>query len=163
MRWSESRSSASVATARAESWPNVMSVASRSLSIVLGTPITFRPMPESLLAMVMVPSPPMAISTSSFRLRYVLRTWSDASTILMLVRSPIGKWNGSPLLEVPRIVPPWWMMPETSSGVSSRARPSTSPSKPSMMPMTVELKCAMAGFATLRITAFKPGAIAAAR
>ena len=68
-RWCDSavlcsRSMASVATISAVSCPNVTSVQSMSLSMVLGTPTTGTPSSDSQRAAVSVPSPPIGISTS---------------------------------------------------------------------------------------------------
>ena len=49
---------ASVATATAVLYPKVISVHATSLSIVLGTPITFIPFNDKSLADFCVPSPP---------------------------------------------------------------------------------------------------------
>ena len=63
-RWCDSavlcsRSMASVATISAVSCPNVTSVQSMSLSMVLGTPTTGTSSSDSQCAAVSVPSPPM--------------------------------------------------------------------------------------------------------
>ena len=58
------RSMALVATFTAVSKPKVKSVPARSLSMVLGTPTTFTPLPKSLCATESVSSPPMAIRAS---------------------------------------------------------------------------------------------------
>ncbi|SHS76540.1 Uncharacterised protein [Mycobacteroides abscessus subsp. abscessus] len=58
------RSIASVAMVSAVSNPNVTSVQSISLSMVLGTPTTGTFSSASQLAAVRVPSPPIGISTS---------------------------------------------------------------------------------------------------
>ena len=55
-----SRSSASVAQATAESNPKVITVPSRSLSMVLGTPTSGTPPSKSCWPMLSEPSPPMA-------------------------------------------------------------------------------------------------------
>jgi len=62
-----SRSSASVAHATAESKPKVMTVAWRSLSIVLGTATMGQLASKNCWAMVSVPSPPAAMIPTSPR------------------------------------------------------------------------------------------------
>src|SRR6266581_1359115 len=57
-----SRSSASITTSTAESNPNVVAVASRSLSIVLGTPMQLMPASCSCCAVTREPSPPTIIN-----------------------------------------------------------------------------------------------------
>ena len=63
------RSSASITVATAESKPKVMAVASRSLSIVLGTPMQLMPASWSCCAVAIEPSPPtmMAIDAQRFQ------------------------------------------------------------------------------------------------
>jgi hypothetical protein len=56
----------SVAVRSAVSNPNVISVASRSLSIVFGTPMTGNPASRNLCPIVRVPSPPIRIIASNF-------------------------------------------------------------------------------------------------
>ena len=74
-----SRSTASVATARAESKPKVTSVAPRSLSIVLGTPIIRIPRPERSRAIERLPSPPTTIRTwRPWRWAFLI-AWSERS------------------------------------------------------------------------------------
>ena len=58
------RSSASVAIETAVSKPKVMSVPAMSLSIVFGTPITWRPSSWSASAVRSVPSPPITTTAS---------------------------------------------------------------------------------------------------
>ena len=65
------RSSASTTTCVAESKPKVIAVAFRSLSIVLGTPITGTPSSKNCSAVVSEPSPPTQIRASMPRLRRV--------------------------------------------------------------------------------------------
>ena len=79
VEWSLSMASVAVWTAV---WkPKVTWVASRSLSMVLGTPITFRPFTASSLAMRSDPSPPTAIR-QSMRRRFILAiTSSERSTM----------------------------------------------------------------------------------
>ena len=105
------RSSASITIATAESNPNVIAVASRSLSIVFGTPMQLMPASCSCCAVTIEPSPPITIKVftrSSFKTR---RAFSITSAGTM-VRSPAPtlatKW---PRLVVPMIVPPRAMIP----------------------------------------------------
>src|SRR5208337_2590510 len=58
------RSIASVAITKAVSKPNVTSVASRSLSMVFGTPTMLAPLRKKSRAMCWVPSPPITIMAS---------------------------------------------------------------------------------------------------
>ena len=73
------RSSASVAVATAVRKPKVISVPTRSLSIVFGTPITLTPAAAIGAAHARVPSPPITSSASSRSRRIVVRHWSVTS------------------------------------------------------------------------------------
>ena len=81
------RSSASVAQATAESKPNVMVVAARSLSIVLGTPTMGMPASCICCAMVSEPSPPTATNA----------VMPSASMPRLVASSnSLGSWRTSP-------------------------------------------------------------------
>ena len=84
MRWCVSpvvckRSNASAATETAVLYPNVISVHATSLSIVLGTPITFIPFNEKSLADFCVPSPPKVNIQSNPSFFTFSTHWSDKS------------------------------------------------------------------------------------
>ncbi len=102
-----SRSIASVAICTAVSKPNVTSVPSRSLSIVLGTPTTGTPSWLSRPATPSVSSPPMGMSASMPRRSRPARTAAvpSAPSAYGFVR------------DVPRIVPPRGRIPAVLSGV----------------------------------------------
>src|SRR5579875_912804 len=141
-----SRSIASVAICSAVSKPKVWSVAPRSLSIVLGTPITGTPAAWSLWAAPRVSSPPIAISPSSPRRSSVPRTAPTPSSRLSgLVR------------ELPRIVPPRGRMPRVDSIVSSSPMSSRTPRHPSRKPMKPSSCASIPLRTTARITALRPG------
>jgi len=104
-----SRSIASVAIWTAVSKPNVMSVPPRSLSIVLGTPITGRSCSVCRRAAApRVSSPPIATSPS----RLSVRMFSTISP------GPSSRPNGF-VREERRIVPPRGRIPRVDSIVSS--------------------------------------------
>ena len=127
---------ASVATCRAELKPKVRSVASRSLSIVLGTPTMGTPMSISCAAMRMLPSPPMLTTASTSSSARRSTTSRERST-----RTPpsLGTAKGLPRLLVPRMVPPMGSTPRTDSAVRGRTRAPPlprSPSNPVSIPST---------------------------
>src|SRR6266849_3611816 len=136
------RSMASVAMPTAVSKPNVRSVPERSLSIVLGTPTTFTPMEENLVATPRVSSPPMATTAPTFKARRFLST----------ISGPLAGFLNGLVREVPRMVPPRWRMPLVASRVSR----SCSPRQPSRIPITSS-PCCSPRRTTARITALRPG------
>src|SRR5439155_1327556 len=81
------RSSASITAATAESKPKVMAVASRSLSIVLGTPTQLIPASCNCNADVIEPSPPTMMSASACASFRTLRAFSITSAATT-ARSP---------------------------------------------------------------------------
>ena len=86
-RWCEadvvwSRSMASVAICTAVSNPKVISVALRSLSMVLGTPTTATPSSNRRWATPSVSSPPMATRASTPMLASVARSRGTPSSTL---------------------------------------------------------------------------------
>ncbi len=104
----------SVATSTALWNPKVISVPHRSLSMVLGSVITFRPSSRSILAVLWVPFPPRITRQSRLSLWYVCFIASTLS-------SPFSSGTRISLngcLEVPRIVPPRVRIPEKSLEVS---------------------------------------------
>jgi hypothetical protein len=82
------RSIASETIDTAVSKPNVVSVADRSLSIVLGTPTTGTPSPPRRCAMCIEPSPPTTASASSRASRIRSTTRADTSWIVTVPSSP---------------------------------------------------------------------------
>src|SRR4051812_42472226 len=141
------RSRASVATCTAVSKPNVISVPPRSLSIVLGTPMTGSPCsPCSRLAAPSVSSPPMAIRPSTPR----------RSKVARITSGPSSRLNGL-VREERRIVPPRGRMPRVESSVSSIASPSSGPRHPSRKPRISWPWCRVALRTMARMTAFRPG------
>ena len=151
-----SRSIASVANATAVSNPKQFVVPTMSLSIVFGTPMMGIPSFEKRCAIASVPSPPMTTRAPNWSRSNISTTRS------LYCRTPSEVWivltNGSPVLTVPRMVPPRRRMPVTSFGVSERDRlNSRSPSKLSSMP-TTSAPALDPAFTTARITAFRPGA-----
>ena len=95
-----SLSMASVAMATAVSYPKVVSVAERSLSMVFGHPTTWMPKSScNRLATPKVSSPPMATRASTPNSSSLFATFSASPSFLYgLVR------------EEPRMVPPSWRM-----------------------------------------------------
>ena len=91
---------ASLATPSAVSWPNVTSVQSMSLSMVLGTPTTGTFSSDSQCAAVSVPSPPIGISTSMPLSSSVCLIWSRPGLQLVGVH-PRGAEHGAALGEQP--------------------------------------------------------------
>ena len=121
-----SRSIASVAIWTAVLNPNVTSVPSMSLSIVLGTPTIGRPCSVwSLQATLSDPLPPTTINPSRPMSR------SDDATI----STPCAWSNGLPR-RVPSTVPPLGRLPRIVSTVSGRVRRSITPSHASRKPTT---------------------------
>jgi hypothetical protein len=136
---------ASVAVETAVSKPKVKSVPNRSLSIVLGTPTTGSPISYNFAAAPRVSSPPMATRASSPRIR----------RFFIALSGPPGSLKGL-VREVPMIVPPMWMIPETILTSRSIGEGSSSPFHPLRSPTTRELS--VSDFrTTARITAFRPG------
>ncbi len=80
--WSLSTASVAVDTALLK--PKVTSVASRSLSIVFGTPTTRTPFLKSACVIFIVPSPPTAMRTSMPILR-MLRTMSPVTSAYVVL------------------------------------------------------------------------------
>ena len=78
-----SLSNASVTTSIAVLNPKVTSVDAKSLSMVLGTPITLTPFLAKSLADVKVPSPPMTTSTSTPSFFIFSIATSDTSSLLI--------------------------------------------------------------------------------
>ncbi len=118
------RSRQSVAKETAVSKPNVITVPSRSLSMVLGTPTTRRPLRANPLAMVSEPSPPMAMRASICSRRKAAITSSERSRSTSDPSSTrVGYFRGLPTFVVPRMVPPRWVMPRTTSRVSGISPP----------------------------------------
>ena len=159
------RSMHSVATPTAVSNPNVASVMSRSLSMVLGTPMTRKPASERRCPMCREPSPPMVIKASMPAARNSPTSSSVRSTE---VHVPSSSWtgyaHGLPRLVLPRTVPPRWPMPRTKPRVSVNVPPSSmyssgniKPLNPSRMPITSQSRCSAASVAD-RITELSPGA-----
>ncbi len=141
-RWCDSAlvcilSIASTALATALSKPKVTSVSMRSLSMVFGTPTKGIPFLHKRLAMERLPSPPIHTNASRSHLLMFPRATSDRSWGGTRASSP-RQTKGLALLEVPRMVPPWARIPETSLYDNVRPRPSTSPAYPSSMPKTVQ-------------------------
>src|SRR5437763_2774418 len=140
------RSMASVATWRAVSKPNVMSVPPRSLSIVFGTPTIGSPSAPRRAAAPSVSSPPITISPST----------SSSARFERIRSAPSSRASGL-VREEPRIVPPRGRMPRTDSIVSSSDTFSIGPRQPSRKPR-IECPCwSMPLRTTARITAFRPG------
>ena len=150
-RWWEadvvwSRSMASVAICTAVSKPKVVSVALRSLSIVLGTPTTATPWSNRRWATPSVSSPPMATRASMPILASVAFTCSaPPSTLNGLVR------------DEPMMVPPWGSVARNASTSSGMEPPSITPRHPSKKP-TISSPWARSPLrTTARITALSPG------
>src|SRR3954453_7701572 len=141
------RSMASVQTCTAVSKPNVISVPPRSLSIVLGTPMTGSPCsPCSRLAAPTVSSPPMAIRPSTPR----------RSKVARITSGPSSRLNGL-VRDERRILPPRGRIPRVESSVSSIASPSSGPRHPSRKPRISWPWCRVALRTMARMTAFRPG------
>ena len=112
-----SLSMASVAMLTAVSKPNVCSVAATSLSMVLGTHTTGRPFAARPAAICRLPSPPMATSASKPLAWKAAISSSERSTSWVVPSAAVATLRkGLPRLVVPRMVPPWLVMPRTSSG-----------------------------------------------
>ena len=120
-----SRSIISVAMLTAVSKPNVRSVSSMSLSIVLGIPTTGTPACDSRCAAVSVPSPPIGMRTSIPCL---------ASTPFISA-IPASSRSGATRAE-PSVVPPRVSRPSTAAMSSGVVRSSRRPRQPSRKPMT---------------------------
>ena len=147
-RWCDSavlcsRSIASVATCSAVSCPNVTSVQSMSLSMVLGTPTTGTFSSDSQCAAVNVPSPPIGISTSMPLSSRVCLIWGrPARNLSGLTRA------------VPSMVPPLASRRSLRSSLASWTRRSSSrPRHPSRNPTTVDPYRTSQVRTTARITA----------
>src|SRR3954463_15766982 len=140
-----SRSITSVATWTAVWKPTVTSVPARSLSMVLGTPITGMPRSESAAPAPSVPSPPIATSPSS--------PWRS---IAPRIRSGPSSARIGLTPELPRIVPPRCRIPRAVTGSSTIVSSSRTPRHPSWNPTNVTSRCAPVR-TIARITAFNPG------
>src|SRR3954464_12786313 len=141
------RSIASVAICTAVSKPKVRSVPERSLSMVFGTPTTFTPIAESLVATPRVSSPPIATTAPTF---------SDLRFRITMSGPFAGFLNGF-VREVPRRVPPRWSVPLVASRVSRKCiGGSRRPRHPSRIPITSR-PCCSPRRTTARITALRPG------
>ena len=142
-----SRSMASVAICTAVSKPKVRSVPERSLSMVLGTPTTFTPIEESLVATPSVSSPPIATTAPTLRFLRLRMTMSG----------PFAGFLNGLVREVPRMVPPRCSVPLVASRVSRKCIGGSSrPRHPSRMPITSR-PCCSPRRTTARITALRPG------
>src|SRR3989441_4113153 len=142
-----SRSMASVAICTAGSKPKVRSVPERSLSMVFGTPTTFTPIEESLVATPSVSSPPIATTAPTLRFFRLRITMSG----------PFAGFLNGLVREVPRMVPPRWSVPLVASRVRrSCSGGSSRPRHPSRIPITSSPCCSPLR-TTARITALRPG------
>ncbi len=109
-----SLSIASVAVPTAVSKPKRGWVPLTSLSMVLGTPTTGRPLRQRSWEIWRLPSPPMRPSASNplpGSGHQIVRA-VDLVLAPLVVLHDIAK--GLPRLVVPRMVPPRWVMPRTS-------------------------------------------------
>src|SRR5690349_7079903 len=150
-RWCDSavvcrRSIASVAMLTAVSNPKVKSVPERSLSMVFGTPTTWTPRSDSLVATPRVSSPPMATSAS--------QPW--AARLLVICSTPPSTPNGL-VRDDPRMVPPRGRMRRTWSTPNTMVSFSSGPRHPSRKPTNSCPNSLVPLRTTARITAFKPG------
>ena len=105
------QSIAFVAISTADWNPKLISVSARSLSIVFGRVRTFSPFSLKRLAVLCEPLPPRTTRQSRYNFLYV-------SIILSILSEPSS--SGTPIylkgiLELPRIVPPMFKIPEKSS------------------------------------------------
>ena len=120
-----SRSIISVAMLTAVSKPNVRSVPSMSLSIVLGMPTTGTPARDSRCAAVRVPSPPIGMRTSI--------SWRASTAFMSAIPASIR--SGATRAE-PSVVPPRVSRPSTAAMSSGVVRSSRRPRHPSRKPIT---------------------------
>ncbi len=120
--WSLSRASVAVSTAVEK--PKVISVAFKSLSMVLGTPITGTPNLTSSPATFRVPSPPITIKASiPYRFKFSKIRGTQFWGRTTPCSSGHGYWKGLARLLVPNIVPPRGNIPITSVGVMGLIQP----------------------------------------
>src|SRR5438552_3862102 len=151
------RSSASITAATAESKPKVMAVASRSLSIVFGTPTQLIPASCNCKAVVIEPSPPTMMSASTCASFRTLRAFSITSAATT-ARSPAPILaTKCPRFVVPISVPPSAMMFSVHLRSSTVKSPGgNNPSKPSRNP-SISQPSLSAASAAPRKTALSPG------